>query len=196
MTFRVFLAVAIAAFVQSSLFAENNSGGSEDQPCILVAAADVDVFQRPDSSAALFGTLSAGERISLAVRTEGGWLGFDPGTAQAGNTGSFRYRWIMPEDNAVIRGDTETLPIVWAPSPDSAYAMTFQSVTVFSGPDCDSHAVFTMPPASAAVIKAVSGEWFRLDLRNGPLQTDVEGWVLREDVSVNGSLDQLSVSGQ
>ena len=40
--------------------------------------------------------------------TEGGWIGFDPQTAQAGNVGPFRLRWLPPEGNYASSGDSRT----------------------------------------------------------------------------------------
>ena len=36
------------------------------------------------------------------VRLEEGWVGFDPGVAQAGNTGLKRMRWVQADDRLVL----------------------------------------------------------------------------------------------
>ena len=69
--------------------------------CHLTAFDDVTIFSRPDSAAAVFGTLAAGDSVIVQVMTSNVWFGFDPGVAQAPNVGPFRYRCI-PTSPAVI----------------------------------------------------------------------------------------------
>jgi hypothetical protein len=38
--------------------------------------------------------------ITVAARSKGGWLGFDPGVTQAANVGLFRLRWVQHSDVA------------------------------------------------------------------------------------------------
>jgi len=44
-----------------------------------------------------FGTASAGDQTLALARTNDGWLGFDPGVAQAGNEGRARLRWYQTQ---------------------------------------------------------------------------------------------------
>jgi len=52
---------------------------------LLFLEESVTACNRPDSTSSAFGTLEPGYSVDINVRTAGGWLGFDPGTAQAAN---------------------------------------------------------------------------------------------------------------
>jgi hypothetical protein len=64
-------------------------------PCTFTANGDVTAYRLPDGTSALFGTVSAGETHEALARTADGWIGFDPGVAQAGNIGLARDRWVQ-----------------------------------------------------------------------------------------------------
>jgi hypothetical protein len=56
---------------------------------------DLTVYRLPLAGSEVFGTLPAGQSHEVLARTADGWVGFDPGIAQAGNTGLARLRWIQ-----------------------------------------------------------------------------------------------------
>jgi hypothetical protein len=64
-------------------------------PCTFTANMDVNAYRLPDGTSAIFGTISAGETFEALARTSDGWLGFDPGIAQAGNIGLAHHRWVQ-----------------------------------------------------------------------------------------------------
>ena len=64
-------------------------------PCIFTANTAVTAFRLPDDGSDVFGTISAGEAHEALARTADGWVGFDPGVAQAANVGLARHRWIL-----------------------------------------------------------------------------------------------------
>ena len=39
--------------------------------------------------------MSAGDTYDILARTAEGWVGFDPGVAQAGNIGLAHHRWVF-----------------------------------------------------------------------------------------------------
>ncbi len=43
----------------------------------------------------IFGTIGTGETFEALARTADGWIGFDPGIAQAGNIGLAHHRWVQ-----------------------------------------------------------------------------------------------------
>ena len=43
----------------------------------------------------IFGTISVGDTHEALARTADGWVGFDPGVAQAANVGLARHRWVL-----------------------------------------------------------------------------------------------------
>lgn len=64
-------------------------------PCSLTTNTAITVYRLPDGSSDLFGTMSPGETYEALARTADGWVGFDPGVAQAGNIGLAHHRWIQ-----------------------------------------------------------------------------------------------------
>lgn len=70
------------------------AGCTPQGPCEFTGTTDLTVYRLPDLSSDIFGTLPAGETHEVLARTAGGWIGFDPGVAQAGNTGLAHHRWI------------------------------------------------------------------------------------------------------
>ena len=65
------------------------------QPCTFTANMPVTAYRLPDSASDVFGTMSTGDTFEVLARTADGWLGFDPGVAQAGNIGLAHHRWIL-----------------------------------------------------------------------------------------------------
>jgi len=78
------LAVGIAA-----------AGCTPQGPCEFTGTTDLTVYRLPVAGSDIFGTLPAGETHEVLARTADGWIGFDPGVAQAGNTGLAHHRWIL-----------------------------------------------------------------------------------------------------
>lgn len=140
------------------------------------------VYERPDSSASIFGFLETGEPVDITVRTADGWLGFDPGTAQAASTGSFRYRWLSPESGFTGSDSIET---VWAPKPGSIYAMTFMTAPVYAEPDTASAELACMGPGGVAEVLSRVGAWLQVDLRESPEPLHVRGFILLETASLS-----------
>jgi hypothetical protein len=63
--------------------------------CESLANAPLTAFRMPDVSSTVFGTIGPGETVEALARTSDGWLGFDPGIAQAGNVGLAHHRWFQ-----------------------------------------------------------------------------------------------------
>jgi hypothetical protein len=62
---------------------------------MFTANTAITAYRLPDDSSDVFGTISAGETHDALARTADGWVGFDPGVAQAANVGLARHRWIL-----------------------------------------------------------------------------------------------------
>jgi hypothetical protein len=63
----------------------------------------------------IFGSTQEGDTMLALARTNDGWLGFDPGVAQAGNSGRARLRWFDTTDGGVTydpAGCENNLPLV------------------------------------------------------------------------------------
>jgi hypothetical protein len=163
---------------------------------LLTATDTVVVCPRPDSASGLWGLLLPGDSILLAGMTMDGWLGFEPGVAQAGNSGSFRYRWIAPGEPFLLTGDRDDLDILWGSSAGIVYAMTFCPVPVFVEPDSLATVADSLPAGSAAGIVSRTQGWYLVDPSCGPSPETASGWVREEDVSVNGDLGKAPLLGE
>ncbi len=84
--FLIFIGVAVSIAA---------AGCTPQGPCEFTGTADLTVYRLPTADSDIFGTLPAGETHEVLARTADGWVGFDPGVAQAGNTGLARHRWIQ-----------------------------------------------------------------------------------------------------
>jgi hypothetical protein len=81
--------VALGAFLASCAPAPLATG------CEFTANSSLTAFRLPDGSSDLFGTIPTGETHEALARTADGWIGFDPGIAQAGNIGLAHHRWVQ-----------------------------------------------------------------------------------------------------
>lgn len=64
-------------------------------PCEFTANVPLSAFRLPDDTSDFFGTISTGDTYKALARTADGWVGFDPGYAQAGNIGLAHHRWVQ-----------------------------------------------------------------------------------------------------
>lgn len=163
----------------------------DENECILICVDSVDVFTRPDSAALFMSRLAPRNQVTISGKTIDGWLGFDPGVAQAANIGSFRLRWIAGDEKYVIDGELSDVPLVWGPVAGITYAMIYCTSPLHSEPDRFSAVVDSIPSFSAAGIVSRTEDWYLLDLSIGPLGQDIEGWIEAADISVSGNLDTI-----
>jgi hypothetical protein len=92
-----FIAAAIFAFI-GGLVACAPTASFE--PCMFTASEAINAYRLPDNTSDVFGVLAPDESYEALARTADGWVGFDPGIAQAGNIGLAHHRWVML--NAVV----------------------------------------------------------------------------------------------
>ncbi len=82
-------------------------------PCYFYGYEPLTVYRLPDDSSDVFGTLPAGEMHEVLAFTTDGWIGFDPGIAQAGNIGLAHHRWVQlnvkPSPHCLQTGSQTTL---------------------------------------------------------------------------------------
>lgn len=62
-------------------------------PCEFTQHMAMQVYRLPDASSEFVHTM-VGETRPVLAWTADGWLGFDPGIAQAGNIGLAHHRWV------------------------------------------------------------------------------------------------------
>lgn len=89
------LAVAASALLWASTALANGEIDAGSGPCMLKADKPLTAYRLPDNASDEFGVVAAGEQFEALARTSDGWVGFDPGVAQAGNIGLARHRWVL-----------------------------------------------------------------------------------------------------
>lgn len=152
--------------------------------CTRVATRAATILARPVAGAATFGQLAVGDKVSLLARTADGWVGFDPGSAQAGNVGIFRLRWVQASE-AFAPGDScPPLPLVQAP-PLGCLLMAARATPVHPHPAPGTARLSTIPAGSyAQVVKAAVGpdKWAEVLVPGSA----VHGYVAQDDSNFSG----------
>jgi len=84
-----------------------------------VNVSSVGLYIEYDFSIAAAGNLSAGTSASVVGKSAAGiggaangWYAIEPGTAQAGNVGKYRLRWIPIDNTVQTSGDCSSLPTI------------------------------------------------------------------------------------
>ena len=165
---------------------------SPAMPCEIVAEREVTVYSRPSSSANVFGSMAAGDRVMAGGRTADGWLGFDPGVAQAANMGIFRLRWVDGSSGVRLEGTCDDLPELVGPPPGVCFTMPMDEVHVYAEPDVSSAVVATMTPGDYAAVKGQTADgWAKVDLSAGNTGLDLSGWIEGTTLNFNGPCENL-----
>jgi len=160
-------------------------------PCEATAPAEVTIYMRPDPAAEVFSTQGPGFSIEITAQTATGWLGFDPGVAQAANIGSFRLRWLDPS-TVETTGDCGSLPVVWGPPAEGCFDMPMEDVEVHAGPSDASPILATLHVEEFAAILGLNGAgWAKVDLGPGNTGLAVVGWVDAATLNMNGPCEAL-----
>lgn len=153
--------------------------------CTRTATKAATSTMRPAADAPKFGQLTVGDKVQLAARTADGWVGFEPGTAQAANVGIFRLRWVRAAE-AFAPGDScSLLPLVTAP-PAGCLLMAARATPVRQQPAAGATLLSTIPAGSyAQVVKPAAskpGGWVEVVVpgRTAP------GYVAGADVNFSG----------
>lgn len=69
-------------------------------PCTFTTYHQVDLYRVPDAGTAVWGVEAPGVTREIDARTADGWIGYDPGVAQAPNVGLARNRYFQL--NAIV----------------------------------------------------------------------------------------------
>jgi hypothetical protein len=162
--------------------------------CELVANAQTTIYQRPSLDAGIFGTLSPGDRAIVGAITGNGWIGFDPGTAQAANVGVFRLRWVQRSDAISLEGACSDLPVTVGPPAGVCFTMAMEDTPVYSEPSSSSAVIVTMHSGDYAKVVGTARDWFKVDLSVGSLELSQSGWMSSQKVNFNGPCESLPVA--
>jgi hypothetical protein len=175
------------AAASSGTFVSGLSG-----PCEFTASVAVSIYERPSTTADVFSTQPAGFSTTFQARTANGWLGFDPGVAQAANIGPFRLRWIPPNAKTVS-GACGSLPAVWGPPPGICFDMPMGDTSVYANPDASSTVLVVLHLGDFAKILGLNagGNWAKVDLGPGNTGSNSAGWVNAGTLNMNGPCSSL-----
>jgi hypothetical protein len=172
--------------------ATETDSGSVPQPCEIIAEGEVTAYARPSSAAMVFGTMYPGLRVRVEGRTADGWLGFEPGVAQAANVGIFRLRWVHESSAIRVEGTCDELPELVGPAPAFCFTMPMEEVLVYTEPAASSGVLATLTLGDyAAVLGMTVDAWARVDLSVGNTDLHVSGWVQEATLNLNGPCDRL-----
>lgn len=164
--------------------------------CTVKANSQLTIYNRPSKSAQEFSTQGSGFSTQITARTSDGWYGFDPGVAQAANTGVFRLRWIDSSDDVTLSGDCANQPLEVGPQPNICYEMPMGTVDVHASPDGSSAVTASLQTNDYAAIlgKTSAQDWYKLDLAQGNTGLTGTGWISSADLNMNGpSCDSIPV---
>jgi len=64
-------------------------------PCYITPNTPLTAYRLPDATSDVFGSFPPTDTYRALARTADGWVGFDPGIAQAGNIGLAHHRWVQ-----------------------------------------------------------------------------------------------------
>jgi len=157
--------------------------------CQLSALENISIYQRPSAAADIFGTLSSGESVQPAVRTADGFYGFEPGVAQAGNVGVFRYRWVLKTYQISTQGDCTSLPVVIGPIAGICYAMVMNDAQIYESPDATSSEIAALHNGDYAKVISSSPEGAQVDLNVSSIKMEATGWIKSENIGYNGNCE-------
>ena len=158
--------------------------------CTFTADGPTTIYTRPSLTADVFYEAAAGFSVpEFQAQTSDGWLGFDPGIAQAANTGPFRLRWIPPSAGT-FSGDCGGLPVVWGPPPGVCFLMPMGPVDVHDAPDAAASVIATLAVDDYVAIDSVNAAgWAHVDFSPGNTGLSLTGWVAPADLNMNGPCD-------
>ena len=161
------------------------------EPCTVTGAAGVTAYQRPSTQAEIFGQVPDDSPLRVSGLTQEGWMGFDPGVAQAGNIGLFRLRWLPPGSGS-LQGDCDMLPTLPTLPPNVCFTMAMGEEAIHSAASEASPVIGSLQAnAYARVVSRTPDGWLELDLSVSSLGMGGPGWNPASSASFNGPCDRF-----
>lgn len=156
--------------------------------CTMTTTGSVTLYERPSTEAQIFSEVGAGETAIVIGRTADGWVGFDPGVAQAANIGVFRMRWAFFDDVSLTGNCVGVPELTWVPAPDLCYWQPMASANVYTTTNTSSTILATLEPEQYASVSGFTTDgWAQVDLGAGNTGFTGTGWVQPADINLNGS---------
>jgi hypothetical protein len=161
--------------------------------CTLTTTGSVTLYDRPSTEAQIFSEVGAGTSAVVIGRTADGWVGFDPGVAQAANIGVFRMRWAFFDDVSLTGNCVDVPELTWVPAPDLCYLQPMASANVYTTTNTSSTILATLELEQYASISGFTTDgWAQVDLGAGNTGLSGIGWVQPSDINLNGgTCDEL-----
>ncbi|MEX2162167.1 MAG: SH3 domain-containing protein [Anaerolineales bacterium] len=161
--------------------------------CTLTTDDVTVLYDRPSTEAQVFSEVESGFTAVVTGRTFDGWVGFDPGIAQAANSGVFRLRWVHFDEVSLSGSCLDAPQLSWVPEPDLCYVMPQESVSVYSGANTTSNVIATLNVEDFAAVSGLTNNgWAQVDLGAGNTGLSGIGWMQEADLNVNGgTCDEL-----
>ena len=167
---------------------------SQKEACLLSASSAVIAYNRPSLQAEPFGDLPVGMSLYATARTADGWIGFDPGYAQAANIGVFHHRWVQEGPAIDLEGSCDSLPIVVGPPPGICFNMFMTDAPLLEQPLPNAAVLHLISSADYAMVIGKSADgWLKIDLSVGNIGQDIEGWVEGMNANINGPCTDLPI---
>ncbi|MGB2896729.1 MAG: hypothetical protein WBB65_11275 [Anaerolineales bacterium] len=167
---------------------------SPAEACMLSASSAITAYYRPSLLAEPFSDLQLGMSLYATARTANGWIGFDPGYAQAANIGVFHHRWVQEGSTIDLHGDCDSLPIVVGPPPGICFNMFMTDAPLLAEPLPSADVLYLISPADYAMVIGKSADgWLRIDLNVGNTGQNIAGWVEGINANFNGPCTDLSL---
>lgn len=181
------LPLAILLAVAWQLLSNTLTPTASSGACQVVqAGAGAIAYGRPSLASDPFAPLDVVQLpLWLSARTADGWLGFEPGVAQAANVGIFRLRWVLATE-VTVKGNCEALPEVVGPPPGVCFTMPMEDTAVYAQPNSNAPIVATLTVGQYAAVKDIGGGWAYLEqgVGNGGLERG--GWIPQAALNLNG----------
>jgi len=161
--------------------------------CVVTAVNPVNIYYRASASTdEQFGTLGPSMTMNATVRTADGFYGFDPGVAQAGNSGLFHMRWVLKTQDVTTSPGCASLPVVVSPIAGICYAMIMTNTPIYTSPDATSPVLVTMHLNDYAMVTSSAPGWYTLDLNVGTAKKAKLGYLQESNLGgLNGPCSGL-----
>lgn len=134
-------------------------------------------YMLPSVASTEFGYLDGAYKAT--VKTADGFYGFDPGVAQAGNSGLFHMRWVLKTHNLSTTPGCENIPVVVGPITGLCYAMINGDTTVYTNADAASPALVTLHRDDFVMVTGSASDWLTVDLNVSTVSMDAIGYLDR-----------------
>jgi hypothetical protein len=145
------------------------------EPCLITPVGPVTAYTIPSAAGDVFGTLT--DPIEATAKTADGFYGFDPGVAQAGNSGLYRLRWALKTHDLTTSAGCAGIPTVVGPIAGLCYAMIMTDTPVYSSANTTSTVLTTLHNGDFVMVTAHISGWFTTDLNVGSAGQDIVGHV-------------------